>query len=300
MLDFTDLQSNSSELGRYIAEQLTVNLVIARKNFSILDRANLQRVLSEHKLTAAGIIDPKNAKMLGHFAGVDALIFGTLVPIGQNIDLTAKLIDTETAEVVGAAKAKFHSDPTVEQLLSRSAPQSSTSAANLADDKPKITKIFGDLRIELLSLRIVNSREYLLTLNLTNQNTRKSIWVAVNQDRGYRVKTHITDSTGNDNFLANEGLSVIKAGSEVLVYGNASGYANLGDPPHHQFEPALELKPSASTLATIRYNSSGTTSPEPGICTVYAEILLGHEFMRGSGTVSVESLITKMESQSPK
>jgi len=56
VLDFTDLQSNSSELGRYIAEQLTVNLVIARKNFSILDRANLQRVLAEHKLTAAGIM----------------------------------------------------------------------------------------------------------------------------------------------------------------------------------------------------------------------------------------------------
>jgi len=302
VLDFTDLQGSSSELGRYVSEQLTVNLVLGKKDFSVLDRANLRSILAEHKLTSEGLVDPANAKKLGLFAGVDALILGNMVPMKDHIELTAKVLTTDTAEVVGAARAKFLSDQTVEQLLSRAASQNntSTSLGSLADDKPKVTKAFGDLRVELLSLKIVNSQEYLLTINLTNQNPRKSIWVAVNQDRAYRVKSHITDSNGTDNFVANEGLSGINAGREVLVYGNASGFANLGDPPHHQFEDALELKPGASTLATIRYKSSASNLPEPGICTIYAEILLGHEFMRGSGTVTIENLITKMEAQSPK
>src|SRR6266487_307295 len=71
VLDFTDLQGGASELGKYVAEELTVNLVIVKTNFSVLDRANLRKILAEHKLTATGLVDPENAKKLGQFAGVD-------------------------------------------------------------------------------------------------------------------------------------------------------------------------------------------------------------------------------------
>ena len=98
VLDFTDLQGGTTELGRYVAEQLTVDFVMGKRDFSVLDRANLRKILAEHKLTALGLIDPDNAKKLGKFAGVDALIMGNMVRLGQNIDLTAKVITTDTAE----------------------------------------------------------------------------------------------------------------------------------------------------------------------------------------------------------
>ena len=101
VIDFTDLQGGSSELGKYIAEQMTVDFVMTNRVFTVLDRANLKRILAEHKLTATGLIDPDNAKKLGMFAGVDALILGTIIPKGQSISLTAKVITTETAEIVG-------------------------------------------------------------------------------------------------------------------------------------------------------------------------------------------------------
>src|ERR1039457_29297 len=71
VIDFTDLQGGSSELGKSIAEQMTVDFAMTNRDFSILDRANLKRILAEHKLTALGLIDPDNAKKLGMFAGVD-------------------------------------------------------------------------------------------------------------------------------------------------------------------------------------------------------------------------------------
>src|SRR5690349_5887577 len=92
VLDFTDLQGVESELGKYIAEQLTVNLVMVKKDFSVLDRANLRKILTEHQLTTTGLVDPENAKRLGQFAGVDALILGTIIPKNQKITLTAKII----------------------------------------------------------------------------------------------------------------------------------------------------------------------------------------------------------------
>src|SRR4051794_7750467 len=78
VLDFTDLEGQTSELGRYIAEQLTVDLVMNRKDFAVLDRANLKSILAEHKLTATGLVEPENAKKLGMFSGVDALVLGTI------------------------------------------------------------------------------------------------------------------------------------------------------------------------------------------------------------------------------
>jgi len=40
-------------------------------------------------------VDPDNAKKLGMFAGVDALILGTMVPMNQDVELTAKIITTD-------------------------------------------------------------------------------------------------------------------------------------------------------------------------------------------------------------
>ena len=119
VLDFTDLQGGSSELGKDSAEQLTVDFVMTNRDFAVLDRANLKSILTEHKLTAQGLVDPENAKKLGLFAGVDALIIGNIIPVGTNINLTVKIITTETAEVAGGAKAKFQTDDTIQQFLSR-------------------------------------------------------------------------------------------------------------------------------------------------------------------------------------
>lgn len=70
-----------------------------------MDRANPKRHLQEHKLTAAGLVDPENAKKLGQFAGVDVLVVGTMVPKNNSIQLTAKLHHDGYAEIIGAARA---------------------------------------------------------------------------------------------------------------------------------------------------------------------------------------------------
>jgi hypothetical protein len=52
VIDFNDLQGGTGgELGKYIAEELTVDLVMDRKGFSVLDRAHLKKILAEHNLS---------------------------------------------------------------------------------------------------------------------------------------------------------------------------------------------------------------------------------------------------------
>src|SRR5690349_10034068 len=52
-IDFTDLQGQPTELGRFLSEQLSVEMVLAG-GVSMLDRANIKSILAEHKLTEEG------------------------------------------------------------------------------------------------------------------------------------------------------------------------------------------------------------------------------------------------------
>lgn len=105
-IDFADLQGHQTELGRYLADQLSVELV-AIDGITVVDRANINAIMAEHKLTAAGLVDPANAKRLGQFAGVDALLVGSLVPIQDSVTLTVRAISTDSSVVVAAGRARF-------------------------------------------------------------------------------------------------------------------------------------------------------------------------------------------------
>lgn len=283
VIDFTDLQGGGSELGKYIAEELTVGLVMAKRDFSVLDRANLRRVLAEHKLTATGLIDPENAKKLGQFAGVDAIILGTIIPKGTNsIGLTAKVITIDTAEIVAATKAEFKSDEQVQQLASKSA--ATGKADESLDDKTEVSKVFGDLRVELQPLRIVNQQNFLLTMTLKNQNAKKSIGVALESEPTNMLKSRITDGNGNE--FASYG------GNSATGIEYASYYKDAYRKP--EFSPATEIKPTESITVTVRFFAMNGIPPRAGTHRIHLQLLVGQEFGSSRSSVSVATLLSKI------
>jgi hypothetical protein len=203
VLDFTDLQGGSSELGRYIAEQLNVDLVMTKHDFAVLDRANLKSILAEHKLTATGLVDPENAKQLGKFAGVDALIIGNITPYGKHIKLAVKVITTETAEIVGAAKAEFQSDDTVQQLLAQ--PTEQTDVTGTQQPAEPANKPFGDLSAKVDSLRVnLGDGHYgYATMTLIITNASKSLTYGVGVDPNFYQNFNLSNKRG-DIFRATE------------------------------------------------------------------------------------------------
>lgn len=117
VVDFTDLQGNVTELGRYLAEELSASLTESAKGIQVVDRTNLKVIIQENKLAATGIIDPATARKLGQIAGVDALITGTLTPFGDSVHLSIKILDTATARIVGAARGDIPKTKAIEELL---------------------------------------------------------------------------------------------------------------------------------------------------------------------------------------
>jgi len=117
VVDFTDLQGNVTELGRFLAEELSVALTGDARNFEVIDRTHLKTILQEHKLATTGLIDPQTARKLGQIAGVDTLVTGNITPFGDSVRLSAKVLDTSTARIIGAASTDVPKTKAIEKLL---------------------------------------------------------------------------------------------------------------------------------------------------------------------------------------
>ena len=118
-MDFTDLQGNITELGRFIAEEISADFAMTAKGFEVIDRNHLKTILTEHKLSMSGLVDPNTVKKLGQIAGVDAIITGSVTPFGDSIRISCKVIATDTARMITAAKGDIAKTKAIEELLSR-------------------------------------------------------------------------------------------------------------------------------------------------------------------------------------
>src|ERR1035441_4970086 len=102
VVDFTDLKGNSSELGRFLAEEFSVALTRTHKGFEVVERNHLKAILTEHKLMATGLIDPATAKKLGQFTGADAIVTGSMTPFSEHVRVAVKVLSTDTARIIAA------------------------------------------------------------------------------------------------------------------------------------------------------------------------------------------------------
>lgn len=116
VVDFTDLQGNASELGRFLAEELSLALVETKGAVQIVDRTHLGAILAEHKLSTTGLVDPATARKVGQIAGVDALITGTIIPFSESIRITVKVLDMETAQILASSRQSIPITKTIQDL----------------------------------------------------------------------------------------------------------------------------------------------------------------------------------------
>jgi TolB-like protein len=141
-LDFTDLQGQPTELGRFLSEQLAVEIV-STGGVSMVDRANLKSILAEHKLTEEGLVNPANAKKLGEFAGVDAILIGNVTALDDAVELMVKGISTSSAQIIAAGRIKFPKTSDLQQLLNRSV----SGSAGVAGTSPTTIDVVANANI---------------------------------------------------------------------------------------------------------------------------------------------------------
>lgn len=127
VVDFVTPNGGTSELGRVVAEHLSVGLLETKPPFRVVDRAHLAALFREHELGGAGLVDPITMSRLGRLIGVDTVITGTLVPVAGGLGVSAVALLVETGEMIGAARVEIRLSDEVADLFARPGPGSHDS-----------------------------------------------------------------------------------------------------------------------------------------------------------------------------
>jgi TolB-like protein len=85
-------------IGSYQAEALATALS-QRGDIAVVERAQLQKLVSELKLGTTGAIDAASAARIGKLQGANYLMLGSYSVIGKKIQISARFVETATGEV---------------------------------------------------------------------------------------------------------------------------------------------------------------------------------------------------------
>jgi curli biogenesis system outer membrane secretion channel CsgG len=150
--DYATVRTNSAALfgtdidvGKGIADLLVKNLV-TDGTYSVIERKQLDKILAEQNFSNSNRADPASAARIGKILGLDAIIVGSITEFGNetknrnigggggnwggfgvgglghketkaNVQLDARLVDIDTAEILGVAEGKGESKRSSTSLL---------------------------------------------------------------------------------------------------------------------------------------------------------------------------------------
>lgn len=209
IIPFSDLQKNASNLGIYIAEELTTKLYQSGR-FEVVERNLLQKILDEQKLSVSGFIDDETAVSLGKVLGVGAIATGTLTDLGTNLKVNARLINTTSGKVFSAASVTIYKDLTTAKLLGEDPIDLQTNATKAKSKSYKANWMQFSFELTATENEGGNLTCQLQIHNKSKQDENLRIISLGRASSGY-VYSHLYDSSGNqykDLFLryGNEGF----------------------------------------------------------------------------------------------
>ena len=110
ILPFQNVGKKNALAGGVISEKL-VTAVMERGGLEVVERTLLASVLREQRLMHSGAVDAGSIKELGRILGVDALVAGTVMELRDGrFEVNSRLIDTQSARILGVAAAKVEKE----------------------------------------------------------------------------------------------------------------------------------------------------------------------------------------------
>lgn len=219
--EFTDVKGNISELGMFIAEELTTKLY-KKSKLEIVERQMLKKILKEQNLGLSGFIDEQTAVSIGNILGADAIITGTITVVGKYIRINARVISTKSGKVLSAASASVIKDNDLLCMLG--------AAVSTTEQLQKKENYFkeierNDLKIKLLQAE-VKDRTLYCDFEITNLGKDDILFEVT---YGWQYNTKVFDQNSNEVIISSvkfgnnttkiKGLSQYDCASKKIIAG---------------------------------------------------------------------------------
>lgn len=110
ILPFQDRGAGVKGYGEKVSDLLFVALA-ANPNLLLVERAEIEKLISEHELNLTGMVEPDQAIQVGRLTGARLLITGSVIEADRAVYLVAKIIGAETSRVLGESVKGRPADP---------------------------------------------------------------------------------------------------------------------------------------------------------------------------------------------
>ena len=151
--DFTDTDKNAGGMGGKVTALVTADLA-TETNFVMLERAELNKALSEQAFGVSGMVSSDAAAKIGQITGAKVLVAGQVFKTdGNHLIIVANIIGTETGRLF-AAKAEGGPD----NLMDLTSALSRKIAQTISDQTTNLVTAAGESNAERLDRIIKNIR----------------------------------------------------------------------------------------------------------------------------------------------
>ena len=117
VVDFESLRVDKS-VGRALAEIVRTELIGTDK-FIVLERGELEKVLTEQELSMSGVTDSETAVEVGKLVGAEFVLVGSISRLGNTYILNVRLIKVESGEATLGKKLEGKSEDDLSSMASQ-------------------------------------------------------------------------------------------------------------------------------------------------------------------------------------
>ena len=171
--DFTDQKGEVTELGRMLADDLSMDLAKKTKDFELLDRLQFKNILNDNKIQVSDIVNFKAAQKVGQTAKVGAVVTGSYTVFSGSLKVTVQLISTYIPKVVASSKADISKTKRIVELLEKDMPAAGPAdASKTAPARGKQVAESKGFVFELKGCRLAG-REVVCGFSVTNNGSNE-------------------------------------------------------------------------------------------------------------------------------
>ncbi|MFC2048792.1 CsgG/HfaB family protein [Elusimicrobiota bacterium] len=84
----------------FAAVEIFTKKMLETGSFKVVDRNNVLKIVEEQMFGQTGLVDPDSAAKIGELLGAKLLVMGNIAKLGSAYQISARLVDVETAEVI--------------------------------------------------------------------------------------------------------------------------------------------------------------------------------------------------------
>jgi hypothetical protein len=120
VMAIVDIKSGGKALSQYVMEKLPDHVVNSKKNITFVDRSKRDLIQQELNFQHSGEVSDDEMVSMGKKLGARVIVTGIIMEVGTIYSFSVKLLDVESAKIIGSNSTPIEHDTTMEGFLSDS------------------------------------------------------------------------------------------------------------------------------------------------------------------------------------